>query len=111
MTLFGAGPTRRLGRGRTAAVDGGALTDAEIIAWSAEDPELFSAIIDRHARRVHRRLARRLGVPAADELVAETFLAAFRLRNRFDIAQADARPWLDGLATELAIRYQAAGRT
>ncbi|PWU52470.1 hypothetical protein DLJ47_18780 [Micromonospora sp. S4605] len=97
-------------RGRTKNADGGALTDAELIAWSAQDPEIFSAIIDRHARRVHRRLARRLGVPAADELVAETFLTAFRLRHRFDITQADARPWLDGLATELANQYRAAGR-
>ncbi|WP_231928423.1 RNA polymerase sigma factor [Micromonospora echinaurantiaca] len=86
------------------------MTDAEIIAWSAQDPDIFSTIIDRHARGVHRHLVRRLGVPAADVLVAETFLAAFRLRHRFDINRSDARPWLDGLATELANQYRAAGK-
>ncbi|MDO3701604.1 sigma factor [Micromonospora sp. C28SCA-DRY-2] len=93
---------------RRTTADDSALTDADIIAWSALDSEIFGTIIDRHARRIHRRLARRLGVPAADELVAETFLAAFRLRGRFDVTRSDARPWLDGLAADLADQYRMA---
>ncbi|MEU5947990.1 sigma factor [Micromonospora sp. NPDC047465] len=101
----------RLLRRRTKNAGDSVLTDADIIAWSEEDPEIFSTIIDRHARRIHRHLARRFGVPAADELVAETFVAAFRLRNQFDITQSDARPWLYGLATDLANQHRAARQT
>ena len=46
------------------------------------------------------------GPDAADDLVAETFLAAFRRRGRYDAAQADARPWLYGIATRLIGRHR-----
>ena len=57
-------------------------------------------------RRRSRYIARRLGPDAADDLVAETFLAAFRKRGRYDSAQADARPRLYGIATRLIGRHQ-----
>ncbi|NYF58006.1 RNA polymerase sigma-70 factor (ECF subfamily) [Micromonospora purpureochromogenes] len=87
-------------------VDVGAVTDAAIIARSVQEPELFSTIFDRHAPYIHRYLARRLGVPAADDLVAETFLAAFRRRDRFDITYPNARPWLYGIATNIAGQHR-----
>ena len=31
--------------------------------------------------------------------MAETFLAAFRRRDRYDLSRSDARPWLYGIAT------------
>ncbi|WP_342787194.1 RNA polymerase sigma factor [Actinomadura decatromicini] len=37
--------------------------------------------------------------------MAETFLAAFRQRDRYDLARRDARPWLYGIATNLVGRY------
>jgi RNA polymerase sigma factor (sigma-70 family) len=38
--------------------------------------------------------------------VAETFLAAFRQRGRYDAAHADARPWLYEIANRLISRYR-----
>ena len=75
--------------------------DATLIARSLQAPECFGVLFDRHAPAISRYAARRLGPDAADDLVAETFLAAFRRRGRYDGAQADARPWLYGIATRL----------
>lgn len=58
-------------------------------------------LFDRHAPHIHRYLARRVGRQAADDLVADTFLAAFGQRGRYDPCYADARPWLYGIATNL----------
>ncbi|MET7749800.1 RNA polymerase sigma factor [Micromonospora sp. NPDC005367] len=75
--------------------------DATIIGKSALEPEQFAAIFDRHAPYIHRYLARRLGRAVADDLVAETFLVAFRKRQQYDPQRRDARPWLYGIATNL----------
>jgi RNA polymerase sigma-70 factor (ECF subfamily) len=75
--------------------------DAEIIERSWLDPEQFAVLFDRHAPLIHRYAARRIGREAADDLVAETFLAAFRKRRRYDCSHIDARPWLYGIATRL----------
>jgi RNA polymerase sigma-70 factor (ECF subfamily) len=82
--------------------------DARIIEGSLLRPERFAAIFDRHAATVQRYLARRLGRQVADDLVAETFLAAFRGRERYDLSRPDARPWLYGIATNLARQHQRA---
>jgi RNA polymerase sigma factor (sigma-70 family) len=75
--------------------------DAAIIARSVGDPEQFGAIFDRHAPQIHRYLARRLGADAADDLVGETFVAAFRVRAKFGRGHSDARPWLYGIAANV----------
>jgi RNA polymerase sigma factor (sigma-70 family) len=80
--------------------------DAAVIERSLLAPECFGALFDRHAPTIHRYIARRLGPDAADDLVAETFLAAFRRRDRYDQEQADARPWLYGIATRLIGRHR-----
>ncbi|WP_419994229.1 RNA polymerase sigma factor [Streptomyces boninensis] len=84
--------------------------DASVIARSRDEPEAFAALFDRHAAAVHRYLARRLGGEAADDLMAETFTTAFQQRHRFDPhrGQVDARPWLFGIATNLAARHRRA---
>jgi len=51
---------------------------------------------------------RRLGPDAADDVVAETFLLAFRQRDRYDLDRPDARPWLYGIATNLISRHRRA---
>jgi RNA polymerase sigma-70 factor (ECF subfamily) len=94
-------------------------TDAELIRRSVEAAEVFAAVFDRHAPTVHRYLARRAGVAAAEDLLAETFLAAFEGRARYDTARADALPWLYGIATNVLRRarrdelrlYRALART
>ncbi|SDT73366.1 RNA polymerase sigma factor [Actinoplanes derwentensis] len=66
----------------------------------------FAALFDRHAPHIHRYLARRLGDQSADDLVAETFLTAFRRRASFRADQRDARPWLYGIATNLVAQHR-----
>jgi RNA polymerase sigma-70 factor (ECF subfamily) len=80
--------------------------DAALIRLSLDAPECFGALFDRHAPAVHRYIAQRLGPDAADDLVSETFLVAFRKRRHYDVAHADARPWLYGIATRLTGRRQ-----
>src|SRR5262249_51576104 len=86
-----------------------ASDDAALITPSLHTPDCFGALFDRHAPAISRYIARRLGPDAADDLVAETFLAAFRRRARYDAAQADARPWLYGIATRLIGRHRRGG--
>jgi len=76
-------------------------TDAAVIERSWQEPRCFAEVFDRHAPHIHRYVVRRLGREAAEDVVAETFLAAFRRRARYDVARADARPWLYGIATNL----------
>ncbi|HEY8473510.1 MAG TPA: RNA polymerase sigma factor [Natronosporangium sp.] len=80
-------------------------SDAQLIERSVACPEDFALIFDRHAASLHGYLRRRIGVPAADDLLAETFLIAFERRTRYDLAAADARPWLFGIATNLLRRF------
>jgi DNA-directed RNA polymerase specialized sigma24 family protein len=72
-----------------------------LIEQSWHEPEKFAELYDRHASPIHRYVTRRLGAGAADDVVAETFLAAFRGRRRYDMHRADARPWLYGIAANL----------
>ncbi len=80
--------------------------DAEIIGRSCAEPEQFAALFDRHAPLIHRYAARRVGREAADDLVAETFLAAFSKRRQYDGRYPDARPWLYGIATNLVGQHR-----
>src|SRR5262249_57879980 len=78
-----------------------ASDDAALIRRSLRTPDCFGALFDRHAPAISRYIARRLGPDAADDLVAETFLAAFRRRGRSDAAPADAPPWPVGVPAPL----------
>ena len=94
---------------RTAGADGSRADggdDAAVIARSLHSPECFGTIFHRHAPAIYRYIARRLGPHSAEDLVAETFLVAFRRRGRYDGAHPDARPWLYGIATRLVSRHR-----
>jgi RNA polymerase sigma factor (sigma-70 family) len=80
--------------------------DAAVIESSWREPERFAVLFDRHAPYIHRYLARRAGRQVADDLVAETFLAAFAKRDRYDLSHANARPWLYGIATNLVGQHR-----
>ena len=86
-----------------------AADDAAVIESSWREPERFAVLFDRHAAHIHRYLARRAGREVADDLVAETFLAAFAKRERYDLSRADARPWLYGIATNLVGQHRRDG--
>jgi RNA polymerase sigma-70 factor (ECF subfamily) len=88
-----------------AVMESGSPTDAECIRASHIDADAFGPVFERHAAGVHRYLVRRVQRAAVDDLLAETFLVAFRSRARYDHSYPDARPWLFGIATNLARRH------
>ena len=73
-------------------------SDAVLIADSIADPDRFAAIFDRHADAILRYASARLGPEHAEDVTAETFLAAFHRRAHYDTSRLDARPWLYGIA-------------
>ncbi|MFE9648645.1 RNA polymerase sigma factor [Streptomyces sp. NPDC006365] len=75
--------------------------DAEVVAQSLEQPELFARLYDRYSADIHRYVTRRLGDGMADDITADTFLTAFRIRGRYDLTRTNARPWLYGIAGNL----------
>jgi len=60
----------------------------------------------RHAAGISRYVTRRLGPQLAEDIVADTFLTAFRARSRYDPGRADAAPWLYGIAANLIRRHR-----
>src|ERR1700758_5399875 len=89
-----------LNTGPAAVPENGELADAAAIRESLDQPERFAVLYDRYAAALHRYAGRRVGDDVADDLVAATFLAAFRGRGRYDQARASARPWLFGILTK-----------
>lgn len=82
--------------------------DAVVIAESGRDTDAFAILYDRYATDLYRYAYRRVGREVAEDVVAETFLAAFRARERYDTNQPVARPWLFGILTkELAGHHRA----
>ena len=81
-------------------------TDAEVIRASWSEPERFAEIYDAYVDDIHRYVERRLGRDEADDVAAETFLEAFRQRERYDVDRPHARPWLYGIATNLVGRHR-----
>lgn len=85
--------------------DGGACgdghSDASVIERSWAEPDVFAELFHRYADDIHRYAARRLGTEAADDLMAETFVTAFRRRRQYNLSRPHARPWLYGIVTRL----------
>lgn len=87
-------------------------TDAELMRRARRDPQAFDAIYVRHARAIHRWLARHGsdGVRAW-ELTAEVFAQAWISRRRFASSEHDsAAPWLYGIAKNV-LRHEARRRS
>ena len=82
--------------------------DAALIEQSWHEPEAFAGLYDRHASHIHRYVTRRLGDAIADDVVGDTFLAAFQRRRRYDLGRPDARPWLYGIAANVIGRHRRA---
>ncbi|MEU7004522.1 RNA polymerase sigma factor [Nonomuraea sp. NPDC046570] len=80
--------------------------DSAVITRSRQEPEVFAEIFRRHAPEIKRFVVRRLGLDVAEDVVAETFLAAFRQRGRYDLVRHSALPWLYGIATNLIGRHK-----
>ena len=89
-----------------AGTDVGRLDDAAVIRLSLAEPERFELLFQRHAPAIQRYVVRRLGADPADDIVAETFLLAFRQRADYDTARGNVLPWLYGIATNLLGRHR-----
>jgi RNA polymerase sigma-70 factor (ECF subfamily) len=79
--------------------------DSEIIRRSRYEPERFAVLFQRHAVGLGWYVTRRLGPDLAQDIVAETFLAAFRQRGGYDLSRPNALPWLHGIAANLIRRH------
>ncbi|MBN9158270.1 MULTISPECIES: RNA polymerase sigma factor [unclassified Microbacterium] len=82
-------------------------TDSEIIQRSLDQPAAFAELFDRHARSVNAFATYRVGRAAAEDILSETFLTAFRRRADFDLAAESSAPWLLGIAARLIRRHRA----
>jgi RNA polymerase sigma factor (sigma-70 family) len=85
----------------SAVGEDGPADDAGVITRSRREPELFALLYERYFAEIYRYLAGRMGRDAADDLAADTFLAAFAARGKFDPGRGAVRPWLYGIATNL----------
>jgi RNA polymerase sigma-70 factor (ECF subfamily) len=75
-------------------------SDAQLLAWTAEEPAAFREVYRRHERIVVAFLARRTGdAELAADLTAETFATALLKAGRFRGELGDsALGWLLGIA-------------
>lgn len=73
-----------------------------MIARSWEDPHAFARIFDRHHEAIYRFAWTRAGADRADDLASEVFRIAFERRHDYDPDHASAKPWLFGIASNLA---------
>lgn len=87
-----------------------APSDADLIQRSLGEPDCFAAIFERHADEILRYAHARLGADLAEDVTAETFLAAFGRRATYDGAYRDARPWLFGIAIRQIGKHRRAER-
>lgn len=78
--------------------------DLTVIRRSGSDPERFAVLVRRHSPAVGRYVTRRIGQERAEDVVAETFLVAFRKRADYRDQGRDCLPWLYGIATRLMHR-------
>ncbi|GGM82027.1 RNA polymerase sigma factor [Dactylosporangium sucinum] len=75
------------------------------------DPGRFADLYDRHAAQLYRYAYQRVGAETAEDVVADTFLAAFAQRDSYDPERLDARPWLFGILTRKLARHFRAENT
>jgi RNA polymerase sigma-70 factor (ECF subfamily) len=79
--------------------------DGAILDASREQPERFAELFDAYYREIYQYAASRLSVGLADDVAAETFLVAFRGRDRFVGSEVHVRAWLYGIATNVIRRH------
>ena len=83
--------------------------DVAALLDSRADPDVFAVLFDRYFAELRLYAASRLGGELGDDVAAETFLVAFRTRERFRTDGAgggNVRAWLYGIATNLIRRQR-----
>jgi RNA polymerase sigma factor (sigma-70 family) len=77
----------------------------------AGDPDAFGELFDECSRALYNHAFRLIGNWAtAEDVVALTFLEAWRLRDRVDPEGGSLRPWLYGIATNVVRNTSRAAR-
>ncbi|WP_067804816.1 RNA polymerase sigma factor [Actinomadura formosensis] len=84
----------------------GRTDHSAVLRTSLQDPERFGDIFDAYFAEIHGYAAKRLGPDAASDIAAQTFLEAFRRRDRYDASRAGVRTWLYGIATNVIGRHR-----
>ena len=80
------------------------LTDAALLARSAAgDRAAFDVVVTRHAASVLRMIRFRIGDPAAEDVLQQTFLAAWRAASGFR-GDAQVKTWLFTIARNTAAK-------
>jgi RNA polymerase sigma factor (sigma-70 family) len=87
-----------------------AASDAELLHRSLDDVAQFDVVMSRHLDAIFGFVAMRVGPQLAEDIVAETFATAFRLRARFDGRALGARPWLYGIASNRLHKFRESER-
>jgi len=73
--------------------------DGQAVAFV--DRTVFEQWYERYVDDVFGYVARRLGAQIAEDLTSETFVQAWRHRERFEASRGVPRAWLFGIATNL----------
>lgn len=77
----------------------------------AGDPDAFRTLFDDYARAIYNHGFRLTGDwSTSEDIVALTFLEAWRLRTRVDVDGGSLRPWLLAIATNVARNISRASR-
>jgi RNA polymerase sigma-70 factor, ECF subfamily len=86
-------------------------SDIELMRAARTDARAFGELYERHAVAIHGWLRGRVGEPAATDLTAETFAAAWQSRRRFRTDRGESvAPWLYGIALNQYRSYQRLAR-
>ena len=86
-------------------------SDIALMRAARTDSRAFGELYERHSVAIHSWLRGRVGEPAATDLTAETFAAAWQSRRRFRADRADSvAPWLYGIALNQYRSYQRLNR-
>jgi RNA polymerase sigma-70 factor (ECF subfamily) len=75
-----------------------------------DEPAAFAELFERRFSVIYRFLCLRVGEQTAGDLASETFVIAFRRRAEYDVTRPDSRPWLFGIAANLAREQQRSER-
>jgi RNA polymerase sigma factor (sigma-70 family) len=90
------------------------VSDTDEAAWTevlSGRGEAFGAVFDRHRARIHRHSRGLVPSPSdADDVVAVTFLEAWRKRDRVAFVDGSMLPWLLRTATFTAANLTRASR-
>ncbi|MFI6333124.1 RNA polymerase sigma factor [Micromonospora chersina] len=79
--------------------------DGGVLQASGDEVDDFAALYDRYAGVLFRYACQRVGEHVAEDVVADTFLAAFQQRGTYDPSRAGLQPWLFGILTRKLARH------